>query len=319
MLPIRGAALSCVSAVFLSLTGVVSTAIAGAGQQPAPGANPGTADVAQSAFNSAKELGTAEAWNAFLTTYPTGFYADLARAYLNKQTGAAPATPPATPVAAAPAGPVQEVSCAAQSTLRSVSSDTPTKITFVNTSGMYRSILWIDFNGSPKDYGGLNSGQELTLDTFVTHPWMIATGPGDCLQIFMPSAAASRVDLRRLAADTPPTDQKAAPQRQPEKQQKYERPPQKKKPLVCGKNYKLRSGQCVLVQNCGKNAYRSAEGDCHCNNNYMMRNGKCIWKQDKQGFEVAPWKKGGCKAWQNQCSQGNNNACGQYEANCQVN
>lgn len=51
----------------------------------------------RAAFESAKELGTPEAFNAFLSNYSTGFYADLARAYLNKLSGAAAAgTPPAT-------------------------------------------------------------------------------------------------------------------------------------------------------------------------------------------------------------------------------
>ncbi len=36
------------------------------------------------AFESAKELGTVEAWDAFLSSYPEGFYADLARAYAKK-------------------------------------------------------------------------------------------------------------------------------------------------------------------------------------------------------------------------------------------
>ena len=62
-----------------------------------------TAEAAEKAFAAAKELGTAEAWNAFLANYPTGFHADLARAYLKKletpgdqpQTAApAPAAPP---------------------------------------------------------------------------------------------------------------------------------------------------------------------------------------------------------------------------------
>ena len=39
---------------------------------------------AKEAFEAAKELGTAAAWDAFLESYPTGFHADLARAYLNK-------------------------------------------------------------------------------------------------------------------------------------------------------------------------------------------------------------------------------------------
>lgn len=53
------------------------------------------------AFESAKELGTVEAWDAFLSNYPTGFHADLARAYVKKLADApsandrAPETEPA--------------------------------------------------------------------------------------------------------------------------------------------------------------------------------------------------------------------------------
>ena len=43
---------------------------------------------AKEAFEAAKELGTTAAWNAFLESYPTGFHADLARAYLEKLGGA---------------------------------------------------------------------------------------------------------------------------------------------------------------------------------------------------------------------------------------
>lgn len=50
------------------------------------------------AFESAKELGTVEAWDAFLSNYPKGFHADLARAYVKKlveQPSAAPTQAPA--------------------------------------------------------------------------------------------------------------------------------------------------------------------------------------------------------------------------------
>ncbi len=89
--------------------------------------------------------------------------------------------------------------------------------------------------------------------------------------------------------------------------------------LKCGKNYKLRNGRCVLLQNCGKNAYRSPEGDCYCKKQYEMVNGRCRWKQNKNGFEIEPWKKPGCKSYQRKCNQGNTQACLQYESNCQVN
>jgi hypothetical protein len=56
------------------------------------------------AFEAAKELGTVEAWNAFLASYSTGFHADLARAYLKKLAGepqAAASPPDDFPVVAA--------------------------------------------------------------------------------------------------------------------------------------------------------------------------------------------------------------------------
>jgi hypothetical protein len=37
-------------------------------------------DSEKEAFDEAKTLGTVEAWDAFLSNYPTGFHADLARA-----------------------------------------------------------------------------------------------------------------------------------------------------------------------------------------------------------------------------------------------
>jgi hypothetical protein len=52
----------------------------GASKQQAAGGN----DSEKEAFESAKELGTVEAWDAFLANYPSGFHADLARAYIKK-------------------------------------------------------------------------------------------------------------------------------------------------------------------------------------------------------------------------------------------
>lgn len=46
------------------------------------------------AFDSAKELGTIEAWQAFLEAFPTGFRADLARAYVRKLGSARRDSPP---------------------------------------------------------------------------------------------------------------------------------------------------------------------------------------------------------------------------------
>lgn len=113
-------------------------------------------------------------------------------------------------------------------------------------------------------------------------------------------------------------------------------------PLKCGKNYKLVGGNCVLRQNCGPNAFRNVEGDCHCRKGYRqvngrciankqinkpkrcgknleLKNGKCVWKTDKNGFEISPWLKPQCKGLEKACSQGNGTACRKYEEQCQVN
>lgn len=65
---------------------------------------------AKEAFEASKELGTVEAWTAFLNSYPSGFYSDLARAYIQKLRGA-PAAAPA--IAAPPAVPARPSNAAA--------------------------------------------------------------------------------------------------------------------------------------------------------------------------------------------------------------
>src|SRR5687768_1819431 len=57
------------------------------------------------AFEAAKELGTVEAWDAFLSNYSKGFHADLARAYVKKLAEQGAPAPAANAPAAAPAGP----------------------------------------------------------------------------------------------------------------------------------------------------------------------------------------------------------------------
>ena len=57
-------------------------------------------DSEKEAFEAAKSLGTVEAWDAFLSNYPTGFHADLARAYV-KQLADQTQAPSPSPEAAA--------------------------------------------------------------------------------------------------------------------------------------------------------------------------------------------------------------------------
>lgn len=267
------------------------------------------------AFEAAKALGTVEAWDAFLAHYPSGFHADLARAYVKQLAGTPPAAVAPSTQATGPEQPAYEQTCQGQETLRSRHSDEPAKLRFINESGATLILQWIDYNGGLKEYATLKPGADIVQDTFVTHPWVVAYEEGSCRQIFLPAPGNSVARLLPESQGAKARDSTPPPKSTPRKKDDDG----DRDTLKCAKGYKKVKGQCVMLQNCGANATRSAEGDCYCNKNYVMKNGQCVWKTDKQGFEVAPWKKPGCSTWKQQCSQGSAKACGNYEANCQVN
>jgi len=229
-------------------------------------------------FDNTKELGTVAAFEAFLAHYPSGFYADLARAYIKKLSNAAasppappsPAAPPPAPTPTAIPAPGPDPSCSDLLKVKSQVSDTPAKITFINTSGMYRSILWLDFSGQPKDYAGLNSGEEVTLDTFLTHPWMVTDGPGNCVEIVMPHAGTRVVTLTGPAdsvgqAPAPPV-KKASPPPAPAPKKKAAGP-------KCRSRSVLIDGKCVLKRNTAD----------YCGPGYHLKGNKCV-----HGAYIAP-------------------------------
>lgn len=220
---------------------------------------PGNGSPEKDAFESAKELGTAAAFEAFLANYSSGFYADLARAYIDKLGAKTAPAKPAVVASAAPADPT----CKDQRKLKSQNSDTRTKLTVINNSGMYRSVLWLDFNGQPKDYAGLNDGEKVTLDTFMTHPWMIADGPGDCIEIVMPHAGSRVVTLGSAggAAAAPP-----APNPKPKAKPKQAAPPKKKATTKCRSRSVLIDGKCILKRDAAS----------YCGPGYRLKGNKCV-------------------------------------------
>lgn len=167
--------------------------------QPAV-AEPAAKDGEKEAFEAAKALGTVEAWDAFLSNYPSGFYADLARAYVKKLAapGTAAGSPPQTSPSGAKIEAAYEEPCSMARKLKSYQSTDPVKIRFVNASGAVRVIQWIDFNGALKEYATLQPGEELVQETFLTHPWIASYAEGSCAQLFMPGQPES---IARLVAD----------------------------------------------------------------------------------------------------------------------
>ncbi len=91
-----------------------------------------------------------------------------------------------------------DVPCSAMQSLRSQNSNHPTKMTFVNKTSEGRAILWINFKGQTQQYAWLNPGERFSVNTFLTHPWMVTNGPGDCIDIYMPRRAPRTVRLTSM-------------------------------------------------------------------------------------------------------------------------
>lgn len=88
-------------------------------------------------------------------------------------------------------------SCAEARRLHSLNSENPTTITFVNDSPAPRSIWWIDFDGGQKSYGEVDPGEQKTIETFLTHPWVVSNETGACVKVVVPQPGGSMIRIAR--------------------------------------------------------------------------------------------------------------------------
>jgi len=73
----------------------------------------------------------------------------------------------------------------------SLNGNQPQQITLSNMTDAYRGVVWIDYNGNFVDMGGLNAGESITIDSYVTHPFMLTDGPGNCLELMVTTGGQS--------------------------------------------------------------------------------------------------------------------------------
>jgi hypothetical protein len=255
----------------------------------APPAEPAAVggDAEKEAFDSAKELGTVEGWEAFISNYPSGFHADLARAYIKKLGDTAPGAAPAADEASMPnvsaSREVPDPPCRNRKNVRSMVSEEKTKLTFINRSGATRNIMWLDFASNAKSFGRLKNGEQIELDTFVTHPWMVTNSSGACLQIVEPDSGGRVVELKGSG------EQPAAK-------------PVAKKSTGCEEGYKLVKGHCKRItsnepsQGCPAGTKPVPEtDDCApitsgkskkfgCGQGQISVDGKCMSKNEAVGY-----------------------------------
>lgn len=114
-----------------------------------------------------------------------------------------PLLPDQSPAQAAVADPRWQT-CQTLGSNRSLKSDTPVTVTFRNRSDGYRSVMWIGFDGVPVGYANLNPGEEYTINTFLTHPFMFTDGPGNCIEMFMPQPGVGEFNISAPGRDFGP-------------------------------------------------------------------------------------------------------------------
>jgi hypothetical protein len=83
-----------------------------------------------------------------------------------------------------------------EAALRSHSSRQPTTLLFENRTATDYSLFWLDFQGKRKPYGVLHAGENRGLNTFATHPWLVAKPDGQAVAVYLPGKMHGRVALK---------------------------------------------------------------------------------------------------------------------------
>ncbi|XP_055045611.2 von Hippel-Lindau-like protein [Misgurnus anguillicaudatus] len=78
--------------------------------------------------------------------------------------------------------------------LKSLNSNDPTYITFMNNCREKAEGWWLDFSGIPVSYGAIKPGQALQMNTYLTHPWVFRASDGAKLlvnlsEVYFPTPA----------------------------------------------------------------------------------------------------------------------------------
>lgn len=88
-------------------------------------------------------------------------------------------------------------SCQSKRGIRSTNGGPAVNVTFVNRTKEYRSLEWLDYDGRPVNYAGLNPGESFSVSTWTTHPWMATDGPGNCMEILLATRDGATIEITR--------------------------------------------------------------------------------------------------------------------------
>ena len=64
-------------------------------------------------------------------------------------------------------------------TVRSIHSSNAVKVHIKNATSVSQEIYWVDYSGQLKLYGTIASGQQVVMETYESHPWILRQGGRD--------------------------------------------------------------------------------------------------------------------------------------------
>lgn len=88
------------------------------------------------------------------------------------------------------------VPCEEEKHLSSQGTSTPTSLVFSNVGDNAKRVYWINHAGTRVLYVTLEKNKSIALQTYVTHPWVIADMQDQCIAIYMPLPTPLRITLR---------------------------------------------------------------------------------------------------------------------------
>jgi hypothetical protein len=91
---------------------------------------------------------------------------------------------------------LEPLQCDREPNLRSTSGDVPAMVRLINQRREQVELIWLDYDGKRKSYGPIAAESTREIRTFLTHPWIIATPSGTCIEIRVPRAPRYRVTIR---------------------------------------------------------------------------------------------------------------------------
>jgi von Hippel-Lindau disease tumor supressor len=73
--------------------------------------------------------------------------------------------------------------------------DIKTSINFLNKGQQPIRVYWLNYKGKRVLYKELNSGENIEIQTFLTHPWLITDGNDNAKDIFFPDSKPRTIEI----------------------------------------------------------------------------------------------------------------------------